>query len=391
MKYLSTIVFLFLFFCPAILRGYQSQSLKTKIDSTEIKEERKYLNERRRIYFQGDLPWLKTKKGYKLIDQGAMFEAKLFVDSCLQWATKSNSLADKIDAYALSSVFYESNEDYDNALFYKKKEAFSRDTLLSLNNFDVIQRIRQEFDTEKKELQITQQQIVIDHQKEVWSNLIVLMLLLVAATVYLFYLARQSRIAKERIALLLKELNHRVKNNLQTVSSIMRLQARQVKDPSVREVLQESQARLDALSLIHQQLYRTDDVRNVDLEKFIHDLIDKLLFAHDLMDKPFERNISIESKNLDVDVALPLGLIINELLTNSCKYAYPSVSEAKLTIRLEKKKFYYADNGAGLPENFIPESTATFGTQLIVSLSKQLRGKLRFFNSEGAHCEITLP
>ena len=120
-------------------------------------------------------------------------------------------------------------------------------------------------------------------------------------------------------------------------------------------------------------------------------MIDKLLLTHDLLDKPFERNISIEKTPMSVDVALPMGLIINELLTNSFKYAYPSVSEAKLTIQLQKKKFHYADNGEGLPNNFSPEKTPTFGTQLIVSLSKQLRAKLKFYNLDGANCDITLP
>ena len=391
MKYYFPYLLVFLLFLSPKLRGFQGNPKSIDLDSVDIKEEKKYNFERRRIYFDGDLPWEKTKEGYQLLSEGSMDQAKRFADSCLRKALMSTSFTDKMDAYALVSAFYEKKQDFNRSLFYKKKELLTQDTLLSLNNFDAIQRLRQEFDSERKDNEIKKQQDTIDGQYRIWKGLIAVTFLMAAAILFLLYFARQSRRAKERNALLLKELNHRVKNNLQTVSSIMRLQARQIKDPLVKEVLQESQARLDALSLIHQQLYRTDDVENIYLEKFINDLIDKLLLTHNLLDKPFERNISIEKKPLSVDVALPMGLIINELLTNSFKYAYPSVSDATLTIVFEKKKFHYADNGSGLPKDFTPEKTPTFGTQLIVSLSKQLRGKLKFYNLDGANCDIILP
>lgn len=391
MKYYFPYLLVFLLFLSPKLRGFQGNPKSIDLDSVDIKEEKKYNFERRRIYFDGDLPWEKTKEGYQLLEDGSIDQAKRFVDSCLRKALMSNSFTDKMDAYALVSAFYEKKQDFGRSLFFKKKELLIRDTLLSLNNFESIQRLRQEFDLERKDAQIEKQTETINQQNRIWRGLIGITMLMAVGILFLLYFARQSRRAKERNALLLKELNHRVKNNLQTVSSIMRLQARQIKDPMVKEVLNESQARLDALSLIHQQLYRTDDVENINLEKFIHDLIDKLLLTHDLLDKPFERNISIEKTPMSVDVALPMGLIINELLTNSFKYAYPSVSEAKLTIQLQKKKFHYADNGEGLPKNFAPEKTSTFGTQLIVSLSKQLRAKLKLYNLDGANCDITLP
>jgi two-component sensor histidine kinase len=373
------------------LSGFQTATKVVAMDSISINEEKDYNSERRQMYFEGDLPHKKTKGGFELIEEGSMEQAKRFADSCLQQAINSKSLADKMDAYDLVSAFYEKKQDFDRSLFYKKKELLTQDTLLSLNNFDAIQRLRQEFDSERKEEEIKRQQDTINAQYSIWKGLMAVTLLMSVAILFLLYFARQSRLSKERNVLLLKELNHRVKNNLQTVSSIMRLQARQLKDPILKEVLNESQARLDALSLIHHQLYRKEDVESINLEKFVNDLVDKLLLTHNLLDKPFERNILIEKKSLSVDAALPLGLVINELLTNSFKYAYPSVSEAKLTIVFEKKKFHYADNGPGLPKDFTPEKTPTFGTTLIVSLSKQLRAKLKFYNLDGANCDITLP
>ena len=168
----------------------------------------------------------------------------------------------------------------------------------------------------------------------------------------------------------------------------MRLQSRKVTDPSVSAIISESRSRLEAMSMIHQQLYRTDDVKIINIRFFLDDLIEKIKFTYCLNNSPLDVQIDIENENLDVDMALPLGLIINELLTNSCKYAYPSVSEPKMHIRIDKKHFYYADNGCGLPPNFEIEKSDSFGMHLIMTLAQQLRSKYRFYNDNGLVFEM---
>jgi two-component system, sensor histidine kinase PdtaS len=207
----------------------------------------------------------------------------------------------------------------------------------------------------------------------------------------LFFTWRQMKAkqkAQKRAELLMQELHHRVKNNLQTVSSIMRLQARGISDPSVALVIAESRSRLETISMIHQQLYREDEVQTINFKHFIGDLVEKLQFTYNLNDKPLDIQIDIENPQLDVDKALPLGLILNELLTNSFKYAYPSVAAPKLIVKLDKHRFHYADNGNGSAANVECVNNRSFGLQLIHSLSQQLRGKCRFFNEDGLAFEL---
>jgi two-component system, sensor histidine kinase PdtaS len=238
-------------------------------------------------------------------------------------------------------------------------------------------------DIEKRDSQIAAQQLEINQEKTIrWILGISLALVLGI----LFFTWRQMKAklnAMHHIELLMKELHHRVKNNLQTVTSIMRLQARHITDPSVLQVLGESRSRLEAISMIHQQLYRSDDVQSVNFKLFLEGLVEKQLFTHGMSEMALETKITLENEFINVDLALPLGLIINELLTNSFKYAYPSVSKPTLQIDISHDKLFYADNGSGLPSQYTNQASKSFGIQLISSLAQQLRGKFSFGNDNG--------
>lgn len=239
------------------------------------------------------------------------------------------------------------------------------------------------YDIEKRDSQIAAQQFELNQAKTIR---IILGISLALVLGILFFTWRQMKAklnAMQHIELLMKELHHRVKNNLQTVTSIMRLQARHITDPSVLQVLGESRSRLEAISMIHQQLYRSDDVQSVNFKLFLEGLVEKQLFTHGMSEKELETIITLENEYINVDLALPLGLIINELLTNSFKYAYPSVSKPKLQIDISHDKLFYADNGSGLPSQYTNQASKSFGIQLISSLAQQLRGKFSFGNDNG--------
>jgi two-component sensor histidine kinase len=245
------------------------------------------------------------------------------------------------------------------------------------------------FDLEKRDLQIEAQQQALTQSK--WARSILVFLLLVVL-ILLFFVWRQMKAklhAMNHIELLMKELHHRVKNNLQTITSIMRLQARHITDPKVAAVLGESRSRLEAISMIHQQLYRSDDVQSVNFKVFLESLIEKQLFTHGFCNNTFNSQIKLEKEFMNVELALPLGLIINELLTNSFKYAYPSVESPKLSIEIDSKNLIYSDNGQGLPPQFTTENPKSFGVQLIVSLTQQLRGKCQFGSKNGMFFILT--
>ncbi|UCS93915.1 hypothetical protein KZP23_02440 [Echinicola marina] len=193
----------------------------------------------------------------------------------------------------------------------------------------------------------------------------------------------------QKIENLLRELNHRVKNNLQLVSSILNLQSRSVKDLNAKEALTDGRMRMQALSLLHQKLYVTDIDSQVNCKNYIKDLFDQIEMAFKSNYKSFEYEFEADDFSLGLDKAIPLGLILNELITNSFKH----VQEDKIIIylKLSKKKglihFSFSDNGQGLTESLILESKS-FGLSMIRSLVEQLNGKLDI--SEGMNTKINI-
>jgi two-component system, sensor histidine kinase PdtaS len=293
------------------------------------------------------------------------------------------------DNHLAFAEFLKTQKQFEKAYKHLQLAQNLSDTLYEEKQLKSISEARFKFDLEKRDTQIAEQ----SHQliQSSWVRTILIGLLLLVLVLF-FFVWRQMRTKlkdKNHIELLMKELHHRVKNNLQTVTSIMRLQARHIADPSVSAVLAESRSRLEAISMIHQQLYRSDEVQSVNFRLFLDDLIDKLQLTYGMMDKELKANIQLQNELINVDLALPLGLIINELLTNSFKYAYPSVEEPKLTIKINDHNFYYADNGVGLPNDFSIENNKSFGTKLISSLANQIRGKFKFGNQDGMFFNLT--
>ena len=185
---------------------------------------------------------------------------------------------------------------------------------------------------------------------------------------------------------LLKEIHHRVKNNLQIISSLLSLQSSSIEDPKVIDLLRESQNRVRLMAIIHEKLYQTDDLGKIDLGEYIRDLSAYLLRSYEI--KSYESktsavrlDIEVDSIFLEIDTAVSCGLIINELVSNSFKYAFSGRQEQ--VIKIEAKmtsqnqfSLSYADNGVGLPKELDITNTKTLGLQLITSLTDQLGGDL---------------
>ena len=332
-----------------------------------------------------------------LYKKGNLLTIKGSLDSAIICFNQSLAITDSLgfkevarDNHLVLARIFEEKSDYFNAFAHIRLANRLGESLFEEGRQKLMTETKFKFDSEKRELELASQTEKLHQSRQIWQ---ILAVALAVALVLLLFTWRQMKAkqkAQKRAELLMQELHHRVKNNLQTVSSIMRLQARGIKDPSVALVISESRSRLETISMIHQQLYREDEVQTINLKHFIGDLVEKLHFTYDLNDKPLDVQIDIENTQLDVDKALPLGLIINELLTNSFKYAYPSVAEPKLIIKLNKQRFYFADNGLGSAANVECVNNRSFGLQLIHSLSQQLHGKCRFFNDNGLAFELIL-
>ena len=223
---------------------------------------------------------------------------------------------------------------------------------------------------------------------------------------FIYYQSRQKTITNNRLSvsydkidkqknqlqLLMRELHHRVKNNLQLISSLMSIQALRVNDKKTKSVLEEGQQRVESISMIHQRLYKNEDISEVDFELYIKDVVDKNMRAYYFNHDTLKTDISIENNNLSPDECIPLGLIINELLTNSFKYAFPKVEKPTLYLHLKKHeneqlKLVYADNGEGLGDIKI-DDIPSFGLTLIKMLSQQLGGNYKFESKNGLRFEL---
>ena len=202
--------------------------------------------------------------------------------------------------------------------------------------------------------------------------------------------------------LLLKEIHHRVKNNLQIISSILFLQARRVDDPSFRALLQDCRNQVASMALIHEDLYRSKDFRNVDFTAYVRTLLSRLIGSYRGEGSPGSR-IDAEDMRLGIDTAIPCGLIVNELCTNAIKHAFPpdrAVPDPEVRVllrRLDSGRILIgvSDNGVGLPEDFDLSVTASFGMRIIGKLAEQLGAELSVARavpgSRGAGFELVVP
>ncbi|MCG2828465.1 PAS domain S-box protein [Methanothermobacter sp. K4] len=175
---------------------------------------------------------------------------------------------------------------------------------------------------------------------------------------------------------LLREIHHRVKNNLQIISSLLNLQLSRLGDEEIRKMVRESQGRIKAMAMIHEHLYRSESMERVNFREYVEKLVGDIIISHG---GSVRKNLEIEDMELDLDTAIPLGLIINELVTNSIKYAFPD-GRGTITIGMRKAdgsiELVVADDGVGLPEDTDPSSTDTLGLKLVSLLTKQLNGKM---------------
>lgn len=213
--------------------------------------------------------------------------------------------------------------------------------------------------------------------------------------------ALKRRQAEEQISaalkekdILLKEIHHRVKNNLQIISSLIYLQSKTIKDPETLHMFIESQNRVKSMALIHETLYKSHDLSQIDFEEYIRDLINHLFRLYEVDTRRIQKFLKIEKAAISIDNALACGMIINELVSNSLKYAFSLEGKGKISISfiVESRNNYtlvVQDNGIGLPAGFNIENTDSLGLRLVNTLTSQLHGKLTITNNNGVSFRIS--
>jgi two-component sensor histidine kinase len=256
-----------------------------------------------------------------------------------------------------------------------------------------ISRLEIEYETQKKEELLKEQ-----HERLTLTTanvyiqqrfLVVLgaLLVLTAGFGFFYYkLYRKNRQISLRNAVLIREQNHRVKNNLQLVSSLLSLQANQVTDIASKEATEDNLLRIESMAILHRKLYDKEELAIINLSDFIREIVEVVLHTFGFMH--IEPHYAITEIKLNADQALPVGLIVTELVTNACKYAFPATPNPELEIECSRQKdelmLTIKDNGPGLRKNSAIDSVgSSFGTRLIQMQVTQLRGSYSFNSDKG--------
>jgi two-component sensor histidine kinase len=297
---------------------------------------------------------------------------------------------------------YESFGKFDSALRYHILASDLNDSLTDIEKTQQVAELQTRFETVKREAEIGTLKTERSNQNKEILSLLVAALVFAVLAVSMVILYRRVRRQRQQIAeqsarleVMMKELHHRVKNNLQVVSSLLSLQSYDLMDERAIAALKESQQRVEAMSLIHQRLYKKDALTSVNMREYLSDLAESLLASYGFERDTFELDISVHPEMLDVDKALPLGLIVNEMVTNALKYAYPSVARPALWIRLSEDNrqlvCQIGDNGVGIDVHLWKQKTHSFGKQLIAALCRQLRAEQTLAVDGGTQFTLIIP
>ena len=305
-----------------------------------------------------------------------------------------------VNAYGVLHDIHKKRGEYDSALYFFQIRVQLSDSINNITKSSQIANVQVKYETGKKEEEI----IHLNGLAKARSQRMIV--LAVASGVLLLLLAvvwmqkRKSQQQKQKISeqsdklqWMMKELHHRVKNNLQIVSSLLNLQSYRLKDEESQSAIRESQLRVQAMSLMHQRLYQVDDVSLVNFKLYLTDLAETLMRAYGYSSDSFDLQIHIEKEMMDVDTVMPLGLLVNEIITNSFKYAYKQVDRPSLHINLtdqgKQLNLEIRDNGPGMPDQ--QTSKPGFGQKLIKALSGQLKASYSVRNEQGAVYQFTIP
>jgi PAS domain S-box-containing protein len=194
--------------------------------------------------------------------------------------------------------------------------------------------------------------------------------------------------------ILLKEIHHRVKNNLQIVISLLNLQSRYIKDETILNAIKESQNRIRAMALVHEKLYKSEDISHIDLSDYIRFLATSLFSFHNISPQKIRLTIDMKEVRIDINSAIPIGLIINELVSNSLKYAFPQGKKGEIAITGHKDAdiiiIQIKDTGIGMPEGLDWKNAESLGLRLVISLVEQLQGTIELEKGAGTLFKLTL-
>ncbi len=271
-----------------------------------------------------------------------------------------------------------------------------KDSLLNKDKAQSLQALNIQYKTRQNLEQLAKMgQEAIQHQQ--WINgLIGLAMAVTIVVIVIYLLYRSTQQNKKKAETLFKELNHRVKNNLQILSSVLSLQSQNVKDDDALQAIKSSESRVNAMALIHKKLYRDDNNRTIDMKEYVEELGDFLVHTYGFTTDRLQLRIQCDAVSIDVDKAIPIGLILNELVSNALKYAFDKHPAPALEIRVHapragEVRIDVRDNGVGMGPKKTREGSGSFGLKMVNMLIKELKGKVDVETQAGTAYRIVLP
>tara|TARA_R110002051_G_scaffold130577_2_gene204456 strand:+ start:68787 stop:70703 length:1917 start_codon:yes stop_codon:yes gene_type:complete len=305
----------------------------------------------------------------------------------------------------LFAAYYDKKQDFEAASFYYKKNIRVRDSIATKEKVITGQQletlVQSELESSRAELMESREDLAkkssemeaLDIKITAIFISLIFTLLGFAGLVYAYLrsIKAQRIIVKQKYIIeaalvekdsLLKEIHHRVKNNLQMVSSLLSLQTKNTRSKAAIEALEEGKSRVKAMALIHQKLYQNDDLSVIEMQGYIESLVNSIQSVYKKGGHKINITIDAENVELDIDRAIPFGLILNELVSNSFKYGFPDDDEdGKIYIHIRKNSdqqgfFEYTDNGIGLPDNMEDRTDASMGVRLMNRLVNQLQSTM---------------
>lgn len=344
-----------------------------------------------------------------------------YLEKFRELAKKSNQLIFYSQIELLSYQSDHANKKYESAIQHLKQHQVFRDSIFNMEKLKQSKALELQFETEKKDKNIKLlthqrklQEAKIENEKVIRYVFIGSLLALVLFLIFLYNSFRVKKRKNEELELkrkqideqndqlkkllsekewLLKEIHHRVKNNLQIVISLLNTQSAYLDNEDALMAIQNSQHRMHAMSLIHQKLYQSDNLSMIDMSWYIYELITYIKECYSS-----EKNINfvLDTENIFLDVAqaVPMGLIVNEAVNNTVKYAFPTDTKGEVNISFKNtgKEFYQliiSDNGVGLPEDFDIDETESLGMNLMRGLADQLDGTFALENKNGLKITVT--
>jgi two-component sensor histidine kinase len=345
--------------------------------------------------------------GSTYLELGLLKDAERFLSEALRLSEENGMVPESLKAKKKLLELFLKRYGHDEQLLMFRESNTLQDSLFEWSKVQTLNLAETQYQTQQKELQNQALQRENELQAKINTNqrmgiggLSLGLVALAGLSVFLYRQRQRIQAQKSEIELLHREQRHRMMNNLVFANSLMSLQVRRLEEqPEAQQAVKEAESRLNAMSALHRRLHHDGEgQKSISLHDYLQEVTSALQRSFSSPESPIRINLHCpEEAEVDGDAAIRIGLIVNELVTNSCKHAFEGQFEPQIDVRLEPQpntryRLVYTDNGSGLPADFEVDTQKSMGLYLIHNLVKQLNGRISFSGDEGTRveCELNL-